>query len=726
MVALALRAGVAGGVGGDDLGDHAGEITAFVEGRFGRDISSMGVAIVACAIVIGALLGIAAGLLVRLRDRMARLPARSPWSLSALSLLVVVVLHALCEAHAMARAPQLYAAAFYARGGALRTVQVLVTDVLGTRGVILASALMLLAFLAGPRAQWRRWPGRLRRAFLPAAIATALLLALLDMRELRRVAAIPTASAAPPSVRATSPTGQGRRPNVLILAADSLRADRLDPRTMPRLTSLAASGTRFDRTYVSLPRTFPSWVTLLTGRHPHHHGIRSMFPRWEERAKDFDALPSRLARAGWQTVVVSDYAGDIFGRVDLGWSDVAAPTFDFKQLVRQRALERETPLLPFLHTQTGRRVFPVMRELNDAADPDMLADDAIAKLEHLASREGGGGLVEGGGRVGEKEPAPFFLTVFFSTAHFPYAAPAPYYGKFTSPSYRGRFKYHKPVGLGREVAPDQEDIAQVRALYDGAVLGVDAACGRILDALQASGLASDTIVVVLADHGETLYDHDHGQGHGDHLFGDESTHIPLVIYDPRHQAPKGRRETQIARDVDVAPTLYELTGVAPPADLDGRSLVAAIEGRAIAPALAYAETDLWFTETIEGLPQELRMPYPDISRVTEVDAAHGDELVLGTEVRPLTIVAKHRMVRDDRFKLIYIPTRTDVIYMLFDTVADPGETRDVASEHPAELARLRGELTAWMLRDPAMTMRGDYLVPRDAPPPAATERAGAK
>ena len=76
------------------------------------------------------------------------------------------------------------------------------------------------------------------------------------------------------------------------------------------LTALAARGTRFDHAYVSIPRTFPSWVTLLTGRHAHHHGIRSMFPRWEERARDFDARPERLSRAGYATGVVSDYAGD--------------------------------------------------------------------------------------------------------------------------------------------------------------------------------------------------------------------------------------------------------------------------------------------------------------------------------------------------------------------------------------------------------------------------------
>jgi arylsulfatase A-like enzyme len=435
-------------------------------------------------------------------------------------------------------------------------------------------------------------------------------------------------------------------------------------------------------------------MTLLTGRHPHHHGIRSMFPRWEERARDFDALPARLARAGWSTGVVSDYAGDVFSRVDLGFGTVDVPEFDFRQLVRQRALERETPLMPFLHSHLGRAAFPVMREMNDAADPALLAHDAVRAMRRLESR------------------GPFFLVVFFSTAHFPYAAPAPYYRRFTDPAYRGRYKYDRPVGLGQDAPPDARDQAQVRALYDGAVSAIDDAAQTILDAMASDGIARRTVVVVTADHGETLFDHGHGVGHGDHLFGDEGTHVPLVIVDPRNPAP--RREPAIVRDVDLAPTLYALTGVAPPRDLDGQSLAPALQGAPLQPMRAYAETGLWFTEEIPGLPTELRLPYPGIARLTEVDTVHGDELVLQKAVRPLTIVAKHRMVRDERYKLVYVPARTGVRWMLFDTQLDPGETIDVAAEHADVVARLKGDLWSWMRLDGDMTERGGYLVPRDA------------
>src|SRR5205085_9309483 len=142
-------------------------------------------------------------------------------------------------------------------------------------------------------------------------------------------------------------------------------------------------------------------------------------------------------------------------------------------------------------------------------------------------------------------------------------------------------------GLGSEALPDDEDVTQIRALYDGAVTAIDDAVARVLGTLRSLGLDKNTIVVVTAAHGETLYDYGHGQGHGDHLFGDESTHVPLVVVDPRRKGTA--HSPAIARDVDIAPTVYDLTGIAPGPNLDGRSLVPILDGNAMPPVFAYAE-----------------------------------------------------------------------------------------------------------------------------------------
>ena len=698
VLALAWRAGREAEDG--DLGDKAAAVSRFIELKFASDIAHIAMAIGACALGIGLLLGLGAYALMR-----ARGAHRATWARFLVeSLAVVAALHALATLHAMARSPQLYAARFYSRGGALRTVQVLVTDVLGPRGITALALALVVSYALGSRR--RRAATRRARALASRAWArlravapgaAALCLAAGGHFEGARGGGAIAPSPAPSLPGRAPDRAAGRRLNVLVLAADSLRADRIAPRTTPHLLELAARATRFERAYVSVPRTFSSWVTILTGRHAHHHGVRSMFPRWEDRAKDLDALPQRLAREGYATEVVGDYAADIFGRVDLGFARVDTPSFDFRQMLRQRGLERETPLLPFLHSHAGRALFPVLKELSHAADADLLADDTIAALARLGRAPGG---------------APFFLTAFFSTAHFPYAAPAPYYGRFSDPAYRGRYKYHKPVGLGGEAPPDDADIAQIRALYDGAVLSIDDAIGRVLHALTAMGLADTTIVVVTADHGETLYEHGHGQGHGDHLFGDEGTHVPLIVYDPR--APVGHRAPDVVRDVDIAPTLYELTGVAAPPSVDGRSLAPALAGRPLAPAYAYAETELWFTEDILALPPRQRLPYPGIMQMTELDSTHGQvEVVLQKAMAPITLVARHRMVRDGRWKLLYIPTRMGVEYMLFDTERDPGEVVDVAKTQPAELERLRAPLWKWMLEDRGMIERDGMLVPRE-------------
>lgn len=695
VLALAAWAARAPAVQEREVGAQARQLEAFVYGKFGGEITRIGVALAAAAIALGAVIGAAAGAILWARDRIRRSEPHSVRRRAVESLAMVAALHGAFELWAMARDPQLYASAWYARGGWRRATQVFATDVLGPRGVVLIALVALVVFLVGPPSGWARLVAEVRSRFARIAAAGAALAGL------GAIASLPTPAVAVAAAHASAPDDP--RPNILVLAADSLRADRLEARTAPHLSALAARGTRFDRAYVSLPRTFPSWVTILTGLHPHHHGIRSMFPRWEERAHDFDAVPERLSRAGWSTAVVSDYAGDVFSRIDLGFGSVDVPEFDFRQLVRQHALERETPLLPVLHSRIGRAAFPAMRELNDAADPSLLAAGAARTLRTLQSRG-----------------QPFMMLVFFSTAHFPYAAPAPYYARFTDRSYRGRFKYHKPVGLGREPPADARDERQVRALYDGAVLAIDDAAQSILGSLDAA-TAHKTIVVVTADHGETLYDNGHGHGHGDHLLGDEGTHVPLVIFDPRKSAP--HRDMAIVRDVDIAPTLYALTGVPAPDRMDGRSLARALDGEPLAPALAYAETGLWFTEDIAALPSDMRLPYPGVARMTEIDTQHGGEVVLRKDVRPLTIVAKHRMVRDDRYKLVYAPTRAGVRWVLYDTKDDPGETRDVASTHPDVLARLRGELWSWMRGDADMVEHGGYLLPREASarPPASLD-----
>ena len=129
LLLLAWRAGQR--ASDHDLGDKAQAMSRFIELRFQGDIHRIAVAIGAAAVALGLLLGLLAWGLMRLRSRRERgLVAGAAEGLG-----LVAALHAWLLVHAMAQSPQLYAATWYAEGGASRTVQILASDVLGPLGI---------------------------------------------------------------------------------------------------------------------------------------------------------------------------------------------------------------------------------------------------------------------------------------------------------------------------------------------------------------------------------------------------------------------------------------------------------------------------------------------------------------------------------------------------------------------------------------------------------------
>jgi arylsulfatase A-like enzyme len=668
----------------DFMGFTDEKATSVVVHRYGWQIACDQLRIVATYVVVGAALG-AMGALAgawwdRVRDRRSSTARRMARGAAA-----TLAGHAYFFARSLVHYPQLYSEAFYDRGGVRRAAMVWLTEHLTARRLDIALAVALLLVFGLPlatvtgRSLARRLvrsatTGRPPRWVAAATIAVG-------------VVTLGVAARHHPTPHAD------RRPNLLLLAVDSLRADRVfspdAARRFPTLAALAARGVRFREAHVTVPRTFPSFVTLLTGRFPHHHGIRHMFPSAAQRAAIGPALPSALHAAGYRTAVISDYAGEIFSRTPLGFDHVEVPYFDMKTIVAQRGLQVHPNVLPYATSELGRRLFPAVDAMPELSDPARLAGRAIAELEHARTQ-------------------PLFLTVFFSAAHFPYAAPDPYYRRYGASDYDGPYRYQKPP-----LAPapaNERDRTQIRALYDGAIAATDDAIARILDRLQRDGLADDTIVVVLADHGENLYDlPERGMGHGDHLHGSAADHVPWIVLDPRHRFA-AHDVAGIVRDVDLAPTLARLVGVMPPPS-DGVDLAPLLGGdRATLGLHAFTETELWFTSNGPGFGPDERLPYPTITGFT--DLAPDDDIFMRPEWEDTVVVAKHRAVRSERWKLVYQPTRGGARWSLHDVIADPDERIDVLDAHPDVVAPLRHELQAWMLGDARMTWRGGFLVPR--------------
>lgn len=523
--------------------------------------------------------------------------------------------------------------------------------------------------------------GAMRRR-RPGALAVAAVLALAPM--------ILAHQEATPPARA-----RDGRPNVLVLAADSLRPDHFSVNgyrrpTTPNLDDFARAGTSFDRAYATLARTTSSWVSMLTGQYPHRHGVRHMFPDRRARPRSMETVVRSARGAGYRTAVISDYAGDFFPLFDFGFDRAVVPPPLNLTLVAERALvERSALALAFLGPLPEGLRPRSMRHLMAAADPRRMADEVV-------------GALDGDG--------PFFVVAFFSTTHVPFASPAPYYRQWANPTYGGAQRFSYEVGsiadLRRaESALARRDAQQVIDLYDGALSSVDAAMGRVLGALTARGLDANTLVVVLSDHGENLFEPGQTTLHGKWFRGgDEASRVPFILRGPG--VARGRRVASPVSLADLAPTLCELARIPCPGEMDGRSLRPAFSGE-LAPRPVFAESGEWLT----GSADPLGLRYPPLTELLTADDEDHGQLIVRPQYEDLMVRAKHRAVWDDRWKLVYEPREGGPRYQLFDLAADPGQQRDLGADHP-EARRLITALRAWLAQDPERVLGRDDLLER--------------
>jgi iduronate 2-sulfatase len=282
----------------------------------------------------------------------------------------------------------------------------------------------------------------------------------------------------------------------------------------------------------------------------------------------------------------------------------------------------------------------------DSAYPDAwVADEAIKTLRELAR-----------GRE------PWLFAVGFFKPHLPFAAPKRWWdihdprqipdlspaaaAKPDWPSgWHGSGELRNNYGSGgRDPATDPEFARQLRHGYAASISFVDAQAGRVLDALQALGLADNTIVVVWSDHGFLLGEHGIW---GKHCLFEQALLSPLMIRAPGLREP-GARSTALVETIDIFPTLTELCGLPTPRALDGQSL----------------------------------RPWLD---------------------RPATPTAKparaywtggQRTLRTERWRIITAPGETPGTRRveLFDYTTDPDETRNLATARPDIVRELQAQL----------------------------------
>ena len=483
-------------------------------------------------------------------------------------------------------------------------------------------------------------------------------------------------------------------PNILMIGSDTLRADRLGAlgyhrALTPHIDTLAAQGTLFANCYVPCARTAPSLISMLTGTWPHTHGIRDNFASDEDTQLNVEALPARLKQMGYRSAAISDWCGADMAKYSFGfdYTDLPEDQWNLKYLIRQGPKDLRLFLSVFTHNRLGRLLLPELYYLGGVPLTQPLGNRA----RRLTSR-----LAENG--------QPFFLNVFYSTTHPPFASEWPWYARFTDPDYSGESKFAMarltdPFEIiRRQGAPKEEfDLDQIIDLYDGCVAEFDDEVGKMLQHLEACGIADNTIVVVYSDHGMEFFEHD-TWGQGNSAVGDFSPRIPLLIRDPR--LPARGIVDNVVRSIDLAPTLLELVEApaSATAHMDGVSLSACLTTDGHCPELdAFNETGIWVTD-IPGLPDN-HLRYPDLLELLEVPEHGSGTLGIKPEYSEAILKAKDRMIRHQSWKLVYQPLENGFALKLFDLKNDPSCQFDVSEFNIEVKDELWGKLRKHISQD---------------------------
>ena len=482
-------------------------------------------------------------------------------------------------------------------------------------------------------------------------------------------------------------TRASKRPNFVLFITDQHRADYLGCyghpvlRT-PNIDSIAARGTAFDRFYVASPVCMPNRASLMTGRMPSVHGVRSNgiplsrqavtfvdllrgagyrtalvgkshlqnftgnapLAKPRQPAEGYRSPPPSLAQAIRNDLDSPDYGQeqpDYWQRAD---ARIATPFygFDHVELVRGHGdtvtgdytrwlIEREPDALSLLGPENGLPHDYVCPQAHRTRIPAELystayiAERAAAYLQRHAEGDG---------------DDPFFLMVSFPDPHHPFNPPGKYWDlyrpeQFPVPEAFTRNDWIPPPHVQavldartrgsanlkgmRSIGTTPREAQEAQALTCGMIACIDDAIGGVLAAIESCGHADDTVVMFTTDHGDHL---------GDHrllLKGAEQyqsiVRVPFIWSDP--QAPKSAERTgALASTIDITATILDRARLDPYYGLQGRSLLPQIGQGEPGREAAFIQYD----HQMAGLP-----PDAGLRVHTLVDARWRMSVVLGSD-----------------------------------------------------------------------------------------------
>ncbi len=367
------------------------------------------------------------------------------------------------------------------------------------------------------------------------------------------------------------------RPNILFIAVDDLRPELGTygvPVKTPNIDRLAATGVRFDRAYCQQAVCGASRLSIMGGLYPTKTGEQTFHVEgWRRRHPDLLTMNQHFRAQGYFVSGMGKiYHGGSGPGVDpKNWDEWQVP--DGKGYALAESMAAAKAKLAANPRLTSRDVRGTTTEMADVSD-DVYVDGAkaVAAAETLR-------------RLAEKGN-PFFFAVGFLKPHLPFVAPTKYWDLYDRDDFAMPSNLDLPPGYPEYAANrtagemskysdyegesprDFSDALNKRLLhgYAACVSYTDANIGKVLDALDETGLAENTIVVLWGDHGWKLGDH---YSWCKHTNFEVDTRVPLIVRKPG--GGSGETTDSLVELIDIYPTLCELTGIPTPGHVQGTS-----------------------------------------------------------------------------------------------------------------------------------------------------------
>ena len=361
----------------------------------------------------------------------------------------------------------------------------------------------------------------IRRSFICTAALVLLLAAIttvgVDLSEKVRIDRLPKAKPG--------------APNVLLIVLDTLRADHLSsygyPRpTSPNLDRFAQQGVLFEKAIANSSWTTPSHASFMTGKYPSTH--RADFDRPLDDT--WPTLSEELSRNGYvtagfvaNTLWASRRSG--FARGFIHYEDYFGSVSDMVS-----------------RSGYGRKI--VRQVLPRFGYSDLLGRKSAADINDRFLHW-----------LGDNHDRPFFCFLNYMDVHDPYLAPTPYQTKFSNKIDHGTLvdSLRNETSVSKTHSPEERKMLEDS--YDSCIAYLDSELGNLFRALDKAGLSDNTLIIVIADHGESFGEHKL-YTHGHSLYF-EQIHVPLIIRYPG-VGQAGLRVADFVSLHDIPATIMDL------------------------------------------------------------------------------------------------------------------------------------------------------------------------